>query len=91
MSDEFDSSDLSRIKRRILPDDFGSECPMCGEPFDAGSSGFKIVDGEGHSVDCFTWVRACSIPNPEEHWSWFEPKEGDFGFTVVHKDEHIRE
>lgn len=84
------SAELSQAKRQHLPDEFGDECPICGEPFDAGSSGLIFGDHES-TVDTVSWVRLCHGPKPKSGWFELPPelKDETVAFSYVHKDEHI--
>jgi len=83
------SSEISRMKRGALPNDFGESCPVCGERFDAGSSGFVYTDQE-NTVDCISWVRVCYGDTPGEAWFDFDDIEDSVvAFAYIHKDEHI--
>ena len=81
------TDEKSRWKRNVLPEGFGQECPNCGEPFDAGSSGVMFSD-DFTQIDVFSWERVCVGPIPEE--KWFESDVlDDQPFMYVHKVEHL--
>lgn len=94
----FDDATISAYKRAIAPEGFGDECPVCGEPFDPGSSGALWSD-TWSSVDVVSWVRMCSGPLGEgvdlsDAFYASVREEHDFPpesvpFIYVHKDEHI--
>lgn len=87
---EYDSSDLSRRRRAAAPDWWGEECPVCGDPFDAGSSGWLWADEET-ATEVFSWVRLCTAPEPGGEFLAI-PDEEDVGvFAFVHKDEHLED
>lgn len=38
----------------------GGECPVCGETYDAGESGYITMQGAlGNSFEAISWVRVC--------------------------------
>ena len=80
------SSELSQRKRNALPESFSQECPSCGEPFDAGSSG--VMYPSENTVDAVAWVRVCFGPIPDD---WFDVPntQANLPFCYVHKDEHV--
>ena len=84
---EYDTSDISQEKRKVLPNSFGAECPNCGQPFDVGSSGIIFPDGDGHDVR--SWVRMCIGDIPKNDWFTVPPKDEGLPFVYVHKDEHL--
>lgn len=82
---EFADHTISQHKRNIFPDEWGDECPACGDPFDAGSTGLIVAD-KFRSLDTVAWVRICIGPPPEE---WNCPGEEIAAMNYVHKDEHV--
>jgi len=81
---EHDTNKISQEKRRLLPDSAGDECPVCGDPFDVGSTGYLFKD---RSTECFAWVRVCVGSKPE----YMPEVEEDAQFCYVHKDEHLED
>ena len=85
------SEDITHYKRMMAPADFGDECPVCGEPFDAGSAGIIWPD-EPVQVDSISWVRVCYGPvadhllHATEDMQW---DRDDLSMAYIHKDEHI--
>lgn len=89
-----DDNQITREKRASAPDGFGDECPVCGESFDAGSSGVVWSDLY-NSTDVRAWVRLCTGPLPA-HLTEYVKEVHDHSvesvpFSYVHKDEHIHD
>lgn len=87
-----DDTELSRQKRAAAPSWFGQECPVCGAPFDTGSSGVVWPDAL-NSTDAIAWVRTCTGPVPPHLRADIDtlhsfPAES-VPFQYVHKDEHL--
>lgn len=84
--------ELQQAKREISPDDFGEECPACGEPFAVESSGIMFHDVE-QSIDAVSWVRFCLGDLPDHYdkklmrEDGFDPETATMAY--IHKDEHI--
>lgn len=81
-------------KRDRAPEGFGEECPICGAPFDAGSSGAVWPD-QPNSTDVRSHVRICTGRVPEFLRELYEsihrfPVES-IPYDYVHKDEHLPE
>jgi hypothetical protein len=83
-------------RRRLAPDSWGEECPVCGEPFEPGNTG--LVMGE-EMLDVIPIVRIC-IGEPVgwyadlvEHNPNLVPSAEcgscDPSMMYVHTDEHI--
>lgn len=87
--EEIREREAKKLKRKLYSAGSTHECPVCGEPFDEGSSGYLWRTPQD-SVDTRSWVRQC-IGEPPDYMS--EKLEGfeDDGapFAFVHKDEHI--
>lgn len=75
-------------------DDWGDECPICGDPFEVRSSGYIGIT-EGTSTDVKSWVRVCvSNEHPEGFTSKVIIEDDVTGneivpdppFCYVHKD-----
>lgn len=87
-----DDAHLSEAKRELAPDELENACPVCGAPYDFGSSGVVWPD-EPNSTDVRTWVRLCHGPVPGlweadvSQMSEFEPDA--VAYAYVHKDEHL--
>lgn len=82
---------VSNYKRMMAPAGFGDECPVCGEPFDAGSAGIIWPD-EPAQIDAISWVRICYGPvadhfHPAIDGTEWDPD--DLAMAYIHKDEHI--
>lgn len=82
---------VSQFKRELVPEWWGAECPVCGEPFDAGSAGAVFGDGD-RSIDAVAWVRVCQAPISSECpdlWTNADEVPDHAVMEYVHKDEHI--
>lgn len=67
----------------ILDDpQWGSECPVCGDPFSPAKSGV-VWHPETLSLDAFSWDRVCQAPAPDALQTWIDHRDHDDRFDAV--------
>ena len=67
----------------ILDDpDWGSECPICGDPFTPHKSGI-IWPRSYLSRDAFEWDRVCQAPPPEPLEEFIDERDVDNEYPAL--------